>query len=105
MKKDQLYILMFYALDLIYDETNDIDLGTFLSSANPFAFDDGSSADPHIKEMFMNTDIEDKDYGYESISAFLSSVNPKIDLYFRLISKDRWVEVAEEYLQSSQVNS
>ncbi len=40
------FIMMFYSLDAVYDETPNTELGNYLSSLNPFLFKGEGSADP-----------------------------------------------------------
>ena len=46
------FVYMFYALDAIYDENPNDELGNYLSGLNPFLFDDEGSADPAEYEEF-----------------------------------------------------
>ena len=52
MNKFELYCMIFCVLDAEWDETNDPQLGTFLSGANPFLFADIGSADPAVYTRF-----------------------------------------------------
>jgi len=49
---------MFYALDAIYDENPNDELGNYLSGLNPFLFDDEGSADPAEYEEFKEAYAE-----------------------------------------------
>lgn len=43
---------MFRALDCLYDEEPADELGEFLGDANPYLFEDHSSADPALEDEF-----------------------------------------------------
>lgn len=52
MNKFELYCMIFYALDAQWEESENQELGEFLSRANPFLFADESSADPAVYADF-----------------------------------------------------
>jgi len=52
------FVYMFYALDAIYDENPNDELGNYLSGLNPFLFDDEGSADPAEYEEFKEAYAE-----------------------------------------------
>ena len=54
MNKFELFCMIFFALDADWDETKDSTIGEYLSSANPFLFEDTGSADPAVFDQFCN---------------------------------------------------
>ena len=98
------FIYMFYALDAIYDESPNDELGDYLSGLNPFWFDDEGSADPaeyeEFKESYINTFGEKEpatDEIYEFCKKYLDKNAPQkaIDA-FNQIEKSDWIESFEE---------
>ena len=54
MNKFELFCMIFFALDADWDETKDSTIGEYLSSANPFLFEDIGSADSSVYSDFCN---------------------------------------------------
>ncbi len=51
MTRKNIYIAMYRALDCLYDESPNEELGEYLSEANPYLFKDMQSDDPAIEEI------------------------------------------------------
>ena len=93
------FVYMFYALDAIYDEKPNDELGNYLSGLNPFWFDDEGSADPAEYEEFKEAYEEqfgDKDPTaseiYEFCREYLSKNAPeKAVEAFDKVEKVDWI--------------
>ncbi|MBE6913035.1 MAG: hypothetical protein E7473_10975 [Ruminococcaceae bacterium] len=98
------FVYMFYALDAIYDECPDEELGNYLSGLNPFLFDDESSANPAEYEEFEKCCINqfgDKEPVaseiYEFCREYLAKNAPEKAIEaFDKIEKDEWIESFKE---------
>ena len=101
MKQFELFSMIFYILDDVWDDSKDFDLGQFLSSANPFLFEDIGSAVPDIYEDFKNKipqtiDISDS---YKIAVDYIKSVeNGKYLNAFLSVSEEEWLECVNDYL-------
>ncbi len=101
MNQFELFCLIFYALDSVWDETHDDALGQYLSSANPFLFTDTGSAVPDIfiefcKETDERITVEDS---YAVARRYIASLNNKaISEAFMTISEDDWLHAVKRYL-------
>lgn len=101
MNQFELFSMIFYALDSVWEDTKDFELGQFLSSANPFLFLDIGSADPAIYADFITKvpkkiDVEDS---YKIALDYMKSLNNERFLNaFTEISQDEWEEEVKEYL-------
>lgn len=100
MKAYKSFVYMFYALDAIYDENPNEELGNYLSGLNPFLFDDEGSADPAEYEDFKETyakQFGDKEVAtsdiYEFCKDYLTKKAPEkaVDA-FNQIKKEEWIE-------------
>ena len=98
------FVYMFYALDAIYDENPNEELGNYLSGLNPFLFDDEGSADPaeyeEFKEAYANK-FGDKEPTtseiYEFCRGYLSKNAPKKAVEaFNEFEKDDWIASFDE---------
>ena len=98
------FVYMFYALDAIYDENPNDELGNYLSGLNPFLFDDESSADPAEYEEFKEAYAEqfgDKEPTtseiYEFCRGYLSKNAPQKAIEaFDEFEKDDWITSFDE---------
>ena len=103
MNQFELFSLIFYSLDSIWDITHDDALGQYLSSANPFLFDDTASADPDIfsdfcKKITEDTDIEDS---YAVAGQYIASLNNKaLSDAFTKVNEDDWLQAVNSYLSN-----
>lgn len=101
MKQFELYSMIFYILDDVWDDSKDYDLGQFLSGANPFLFEDIGSAVPDIYEDFKNKtprtiDISDS---YRIAADYVKSIEGgKFLEAFLSISEEEWIECVKDYL-------
>lgn len=98
------FVYMFYALDAIYDESPNEELGNYLSGLNPFLFDDEGSADPaeyeEFKQAYMSH-FADKEPATSEIHSFcreyLSKNGPEKALEaFDEFEKDDWIASFDE---------
>lgn len=101
MNQFELFSMIFYVLDDVWDDSKDYDLGQFLSSANPFLFSDIGSADPYIYEDFKtktSSTIKIKD-SYKIAVDYIKSVEDgKFLNVFLTISEEEWTESVNDYL-------
>lgn len=101
MNKFELYCMIYYVLDAEWDESKNVELGKYLSSANPFQFKDIGSADPVIYEEFCKKipDIIAPDESYEYALNYVDSLrNKEIETAFLTVGKEEWDECLHEYL-------
>lgn len=97
------FVLMFDALDAIYDEEPNETLGNYLSGLNPFWFSDEGSADPaeyeEFKEAFLKQFKEKEptpEEAYVFCKNYLKLNAPKeVNAAFDKIDKDDWIYSAE----------
>ena len=98
------FVYMFYALDAMYDENPNEELGNYLSGLNPFLFEDEGSADPAEYEEFKSAYI--KHFGdsepsplevYEFCKSYISDNAPKEAIVaFEQVEKPDWITSFEE---------
>ena len=101
MNKFELYCMIFYVLDAEWDETNDPQLGEFLSGANPFLFEDIGSADPAIFAQFCEavTSPITVENSHKVASEYVVSLeNEAITKAFASIDEAEWIECVKDYL-------
>ena len=92
MNKFELFCMIFFALDADWDETKDSTIGEYLSSANPFLFEDIGSADSSVYSDFCNCISEpiSIESSYSEAVKYLKSLgNQKI--------VDAFMKTAEEF--------
>ena len=97
------FVFMFYALDAIYDEAPNEELGNYLSGLNPFLFDDEGSADPAEYEEFKKSYKKHFDDRAEAVSdiyefckEYLSAnAPPEVTEAFSQTEKRDWIEFFE----------
>lgn len=102
MNRFELFTMIFYALDLYYDEHPSDELGRFLGAMSPITFKETDSADSAIFEDFCSIvkspsiSIEDS---YDVATAYLQTIED-IDVYtpFMTVSRDDWRRGCERYL-------
>ena len=101
MNKFELFCMIYYVLDAEWDESGNKQLGEFLSSANPFQFEDIGSADPAIYEEFSKKvpDIITPDNSYEYAKKYVGTLeNKEVQAAFLTIDRKEWSECLLEYL-------
>jgi len=101
MKQFELFTMIYYILDDVWDESKDYDLGQFLSGANPFLFEDIGSAVPDIYEDFKTKipSIIDIGDSYKVAVEYMKSVESgKYLNAFLSVSEDEWIECVKDYL-------
>lgn len=103
MKKFDLYCIIFYALDSVWDITRSENLGNFLSSANPFLFVGNDSADPSVYSNF-NKIVPEKieaARSFEIAKRYIHSLNNAyVSKAFDEITEDEWNNAVSDYLSS-----
>ena len=102
MNRFELFTMVFFVLDGYWDEHKNDELGEFLSSMNPFLFEDIGSAVPDIYSDFCkfigdrNITLENSfDIAKEYINGI--GVGCVLDA-FRWIDEQKWKSSCEEYL-------
>ena len=93
MNRFELFTMIFYVLDAEWDKAKNEVLGDCLSAANPFLFQDESSADPSIFADFCiqvpeNVSIEES---YDFAKKYVKSLGrQEITSAFDTINKREW---------------
>lgn len=104
MNKFELYCMIFLALDADWDDTQDEELGKFLSDANPFLFAGNVSAIRNIYENFCafvgdrKITVENSYKIAKEYVAFLA--NDAVSESFDLLGQEQWMDGLREYLKS-----
>lgn len=103
MNKFEFFTMIFYALDLYYDESPSEELGNFLSEMSPITFKRVDSADPAVYADFCDF-LGDKDKiaiedGYDIALQYLKTIK-EIDAVtpFLVTTREEWCEGCENYL-------
>ena len=108
MNKFELFCMVFYVLDAEWDENNNLQLGEYLSDANPFLFDDIGSADPIVYEKFCET-VDDGitvENSYRIASKYIAELgNEAVSSAFSTITEVEWVECVKDFLSSEHKGS
>ena len=107
MSRFELFTMIFYALDSVWDESQNEELGQFLSNANPFLFEDTGSADPAVFDQFCNNvpdNIEISD-SYNVAIRYISSLdNIAVKDAWTNISREDWDNAVNDYLSKPHKN-
>ena len=103
MTKFELFCMIFYVLDSEWDETKNEHLGSFLSAANPFLFEDVGSADLTVYNEFCN--VVDKSItvqnSYKQACSYIDSLHDQIiSSAFRSVNQSEWMDCVKDYLSS-----
>ena len=108
MNKFELFCMIFFVLDAEWDETKDQELGSFLSSANPFLFKDIGSAVPWVYSEFCQMIPEkitvENSYGI-ALEYIKSLHNNVVSKAFSTIDKKEWIECVNDYLSEEHKGS
>lgn len=97
-----LFCMIYYLLDLCYDDNNEEVLGEYLSDANPFIFDGEGSADSVIYNEFSKTNPEmiDLSESYDIAMRYIQNLNLGNCTNLALsMSQDEWDNALRKYLQ------
>lgn len=103
MNKFELFCMIYYVLDADWDDSKNKELGEFLSSANPFLFDDVGSADSSVYTHFCDviTDVITIENSYALAKLYIDSLdNDVISAAFTTINEEEWIESVKDYLSS-----
>lgn len=104
MNNFELFTMMYFTLDAQYkNNEQDEDFANYLSSIDPFLWEDCSSGDPaYFSEFedFMKGKSIGEDYGYSLALEFLQSheYSKGMDKYFLMTPVEKYIEGAKEYL-------
>lgn len=106
MNKFELFTMIFYAIDLYYDNNPSDLLGRFLSGMNPFLFEDIGSADPAVYSEFCNIVQEEitVENSYNIAIKYIQSINYfDLDLVsaFQSITEEKWKEGCIKYYETN----
>lgn len=103
MNRFELYSMIFYVLDAAWDNSQNEELGMFLSAANPFLFADVNSADPAVYDDFCSKipkEISVKD-SYNIANDYVASLKKdELTAAFHTVSSDEWIKGIKEYLST-----
>ena len=108
MSKYELFCMIFYVLDAEWDESNNAELGQFLSGANPFLFKETGSADPAIYQRFCEIvpNAISVENSYSIARKYICSLHNKIiTSSFLSIDEAEWKECVKEYLSRKNNNN
>ena len=108
MKCLDVFILLFYGLDNIYDKQPNEVLGNFLSGMNPFLFKDKGSAIPDIYNKFKKSfekrfknecsEIE----GYYFVKDYIDKIKiAELREAFEKISLEEWIAATKIYRETN----
>lgn len=103
MNKFELFCMIFYALDSVWEDNPEEALGEYLSGANPFMFEDLGSAIPEVYDTFCKVIVSEVDVSesYDKACSYIDYLNNfAVSDAFARISKEEWNESLEEYLSS-----
>ena len=103
MRKFELFCLIFYALDALWDKSKSDELGNYLSNANPFLFKDIGSANPEIYESFCKNmpDYIPVEGSYTLAIHYIDTLHSSfIANEFQKIGNRKWEQCAREFLSS-----
>ena len=108
MNTYELYCMVFYVLDAEWDDNKNTQLGEFLSSANPFLFDDVGSADPAVYLQFCEV-VDDSitiENSYSIASKYIAELGTEVvSSAFSTIDETEWIECVKDYLSSEHKGS
>ena len=104
MNSYRLFILMFNALDFIYDKKPNRELGNYLSGLNPFLFEGENSAIiceyEEFREKFhkmFSKNVDDAMQAFEFCLDFIKKSNVKQAIKaFDNFDKNQWISVFNE---------
>lgn len=102
MNKFELYCMIFYALDAQWEESENQELGEFLSRANPFLFADEGSADPAVYADFCRRIPEaiPIEKSYEIARGYVQTLgSAAIVDAFSGVDEQEWLECTRDYLK------
>ena len=109
MNKFELFTMIFYALDLYYDEHQSDELGRFLSEMSPFTFVQIGSADPAVYDEFRKFIGDRKitvDNSYSLAIEYTRNIKD-VDVYTPVseVSENKWIEGCKKYLETEHKGS
>lgn len=102
MNKFELYTLIYYALEIEWEENHSKNLGNFLSSANPFLFEDIGSAIPYVYTEFCKSiegDITVENSFGITCKYIKSLEDYDIEEAFSKMTEEKWKAGAKEFLE------
>lgn len=102
MTRYDLFCMIFLALDADWEETQDDELGRYLSDANPFLFAGEGSAIEDVYKLFCEL-IPDEVIGPENSFAlakkYVEHLNNKaVAESFNLLEEEQWKDALDTYL-------
>lgn len=101
MNQFELFCLIYYALDAIWEKTGSGELGDYLSAANPFLFSGKGSADPAVFAEFcqMVPDCVPLENSFEEAEKYVNSLNSfEVAEAFKSYSKEAFLSAAADYM-------
>jgi hypothetical protein len=109
MNKFEFFTMIFYALDLYYDQSPTEELERYLGAMNPFTFKENESADPAVYAdycRFITDKKIDIENSYELAIEYLDTIT-ELDLtsIFKNINKEKWIEGCRDYMSNPHKGS
>ncbi len=103
----ELFCLIFYALDAVWDDSHDKKLGEYLSDANPFLWAEKVSADPAVYDDFCKYIPQERiaieesyDFARGYINVLPARYVKAVRNAFAVITKEKWLNSVEKYLSN-----
>lgn len=94
--------MVFYAIEAEWEDTHDERLCVFLSDADPFLFEECSSADPSVFKEFCDIITEEEiavEDSYASALRYLGTIKTEcLEEAFKRTDAVEWAACVEEYL-------
>ena len=109
MNKFELFTMIFFVLDGYWDDHKDSELGIFLSSMNPFLFEDIGSAVPYVYDDFSKmiggrTITIDNSFGLAK--EYIKNINADyISDAFEWIDESKWIDSCKKFLSAPHKGS
>ena len=105
MNQFELFCLVYFALDSVWDNSRNKNLGQFLSDVNPFLLLDVGSADPAMFIEFCEF-FPKKEFSIEESYTIANEYINRLDYYYsdsvrdawKSINQEKWIEAAKKYL-------
>ncbi len=101
MNAFELFCMIYFVLDYVWDDTHDEALGQYLSDANPFVWRTEISANPATYTEYLQVidapiTVENS---YDFALSYIDRLNdPAVSKAFSIESKDEWIKDVSFYL-------
>ena len=102
MNAFELYTMIFYVVDLFYDDNPSAELGAYLGAMSPLTFDNVGSADPAIFEEFkkyINGRKITLENSFGIAKEYVKTISYcNIQVAFDNFDEERWIKGCRKYL-------